>query len=62
MRRTEGAELDTAFVTGPGGLTSEQVEQRRRAGLVNHLPPTSGRTVTDIIAQAISSVHLPDRR
>ena len=49
MRRTEGAELDTAFVTGPGGLTSEQVEQRRRAGLVNHLPPTSGRTVTDII-------------
>lgn len=49
MRRTEGAELDTAFATGPGGLTSEQVDQRRRAGLVNHLPPTSGRTVTDII-------------
>ena len=49
MRRERDADLDSAFATGPGGLTSEQVDQRRRAGLVNHLPPTSGRTVTDII-------------
>ncbi|MGV3114339.1 HAD-IC family P-type ATPase [Corynebacterium freneyi] len=48
--RGDGDEgIDTAFVTGPGGLTREQVAQRVRAGLVNHLPPTSGRTVTDII-------------
>lgn len=49
MRRESGADVDTAFVTGPCGLTREQVDQRVRAGLVNHLPPTSGRTVTDII-------------
>ncbi|MFD5869341.1 HAD-IC family P-type ATPase [Corynebacterium sp. NPDC060344] len=49
MPRTEGPEQTTGFVTGPGGLTAEQVGQRRRAGLVNHLPPTSGRTVSDII-------------
>lgn len=49
MRRESGADVGTAFVTGPGGLTRDQVDQRIRAGLVNHLPPTSGRTVTDII-------------
>ena len=49
MRADGGEGIDTAFVTGPGGLTREQVDQRVRAGLVNHLPPTSGRTVTDII-------------
>lgn len=49
MRADGGEGIDTAFITGPGGLTREQVDQRIRAGLVNHLPPTSGRTVTDII-------------
>ncbi len=47
--RPESGGAATAFATGPGGLTAEQVGQRRSAGLVNHLPPTSGRTVTDII-------------
>ncbi|WP_295626588.1 HAD-IC family P-type ATPase [uncultured Corynebacterium sp.] len=40
---------DAAFVTGAAGLTSAQVEERRRAGKVNDLPPTSGRSVADII-------------
>lgn len=40
---------DAAFHTGPGGLTAAEVARRRKAGRVNELPPTSGRTVADII-------------
>lgn len=47
--RTDVAAGHDGFRTGPGGLTSEQVRQRIGAGLVNHLPPTSGRSVVDII-------------
>lgn len=49
VKGAAGPEEATAFVTGPAGLTTEQVRQRRRAGLANDLPPTSGRTVRDII-------------
>ena len=40
---------DAAHHTGPGGLTAAEVAQRRREGRVNELPPTSGRSVWDII-------------
>ncbi len=39
----------TSFVTDSQGLTQRQVDERRKAGKVNHLPPTSGRTVGQII-------------
>lgn len=38
-----------SFTTPIAGLTTEQVRQRREVGLVNDLPPTSGRSVLDII-------------
>ena len=36
-------------VTPPTGLSEEQVRQRRRDGQVNDVPPTSGRSIWDII-------------
>ena len=36
-------------LTPPEGLTPEEVRDRIRRGLVNELPPSSGRTVTQII-------------
>ena len=39
----------TVDTTSATGLTSEEVEQRVRAGQVNTLPPRSGRTVWDIV-------------
>ncbi len=38
-----------SWETPETGLTRSQVEQRRREGKVNHLPPTSGRSVWDIV-------------
>lgn len=38
-----------SFTTPATGLSTDQVRQRREAGLINDLPPTSGRTVWEII-------------
>ncbi|MEJ6019835.1 HAD-IC family P-type ATPase [Corynebacterium sp. H113] len=40
---------DTAYTTPSCGLTSAEVQQRIKDGHVNELPPTSGRTVGQII-------------
>ncbi|MDO5030534.1 MAG: HAD-IC family P-type ATPase [Corynebacterium sp.] len=38
-----------SWETPDSGLTQQQVQQRTKEGLVNELPPTSGRSVWDII-------------
>lgn len=38
-----------AWVTAETGLAADEVRERRQAGKINELPPTSGRSVADII-------------